>query len=459
MRFTMISIGSTGDVKPYVLLGRELQRRGHDVSICAFSEFETLVKKNGMRFCPLSGNARELMSSIMKPGTKGMGYLKQVRDTFRDIIDPFLRDLLTACEGAEVIVATYFGNVIQSIAEQRGVPFIKTHYYPMDPNDNTPISSAPGLRAGKVWYRASYSLAYLLISTLEVYYLTNWRKAQGMPPRKLESTPCNDINGHRVPVLYAMSPLLMPRPLDWDEHIHMTGFWLDETDSDFQPAPDLQAFLEAGSKPVYIGFGSMTSGDMGATLAIVQNAVRLSGVRAIIALGWGDAQLPQQENVYILQGYVPHDWLFTQVSAVVHHGGAGTTAAGLCAGCPTLVIPFGGDQSFWAMRVRMMGLGPTPINRERLTAARLAKGLQKLTGVKSYRIAAEEMGMRLRTEDGVRTAADLVETEVQRWLTEEPQPLAGKRIAHRIKLRGETLHRRPAGNRDVRHIRKKRKAK
>ena len=451
MRFTMVCIGSTGDVKPYVLLGRELQARGHDVAICAFTEFEELILANGMRFYPLSGDARELMRSIMKPGVKGVTYLKQVLDTFRTIIDPFLCDLQAACADAEVIVATYFGNIIQSIAEQRDVPFIKTHYYPMDPNDNTPISSAPGLRAGKVWYRASYSLAYLLISTLERYYLTDWRKTQGMPPRKLESAPCNLMNGHPVPVLYAMSPLLLPRPVDWDEHIHMTGFWLDEDTNDYQPSPELEAFLNAGEKPVYIGFGSMTSGDVGETLAIVQEAIRMSGIRAVIATGWGGGAPTPQENVFVVEGYVPHDWLFSHVSAVVHHGGAGTTAAGLCAGCPTLVIPFGGDQPFWAMRVRMMGLGPTPISREKLTAPKLARALRNLTTVKSYRIAAAELGDRLRTEHGVITAANLVEKEIRRWLTEEPQPEPTIPFSRRSKARHSPSRRTKSPVRAARH--------
>lgn len=420
----MICIGSTGDVRPYVLLGNELQRRGHDVAICAFAEFEALVLENHMRFYPLSGDAREFMRSIMKPGTKGVTYLKRILESFREIIDPFLSDLQNACADAEVIVATYFGNIIQSIAEQRGVPFIKTHYYPMDPNDTTPISSAPGLRAGKAWNRASYRLAYLIISTLEVYYLTDWRKAQGMRPRRLESSPCNRVNGHTVPVLYAMSPLLMPRPRDWDESIHMTGFWLDNKPCDYTPSPALAAFLAAEPKPVYIGFGSMTSGDMGATLRIVLEAVRRSGVRAVLATGWGEVGSIRQENVFVIEGYVPHDWLFEHVSAVVHHGGAGTTASGLCAGCPTLVIPFGGDQPFWAMRVRMMGLGPKPISRDKLLAPRLTRALKNLTTVPSYRVAARELGERLRTENGVCRAADLIESEVAAWLADENHPEA-----------------------------------
>ena len=212
MRLTMICIGSTGDVKPYVLLGKELQARGHRVSICAFSDFEKMITDAGMRYFPLSGDAKEFMASIMKPGAKGALYLKQIRDSLHRIIGPFIEGMQTACEDAEAVVATYFGNIIQDIAGRRGVPFIQTHYYPMDSNTLTPISSAPGQRAGKVWYKASYKIAYMLISLLEQYYLTDWRKEQGMPPRKVETTPRNMLGGHRVPVLYAMSPLLMPRP-------------------------------------------------------------------------------------------------------------------------------------------------------------------------------------------------------------------------------------------------------
>ncbi len=422
MRYTMICIGTTGDVQPYVLLGRELNKRGHDVAVCAFCEFEALVRENGLRFFPLSGDAREFITGIMKPGTKGVSYLKQILVIFREIIDPFLDDLQSACADAEVIVATYFGNVIQSIAEQRHVPFIKTHYFPMDPNRETPISSAPGLRAGKAWNLISYRLAYLIVSTLEQHFLTDWRKQEGMPRRRLESTPCNMLNGHRVPVLYAMSPLLLPRPTDWDEHIYMTGFWLPERLDQFTPSPALKAFLAVKPKPVYIGFGSMTSGDMAEMREIVLKAVHLSGVRAVLSSGWGGVQTAGDENVFVIDGYVSHDWLFARVSAVVHHGGAGTTAAGLCAGKPTMVIPFGGDQPFWALRVRMLGLGPKPIRREKLTANKLAKALTNLTTIPGYRIAAERVGRQLRAENGVLTAADIIENEAAFWLSQEDAP-------------------------------------
>ncbi|MBE5800679.1 MAG: glycosyltransferase family 1 protein [Clostridiales bacterium] len=422
MRITMICIGSTGDVRPYIVLGRELKRRGHDVKIAAFDTFQEAVEKEGMRFQAVSGDVKEFMASIMKPGVNGVTLLKQVRDTLADIIDPFLADLEAACDDAEAIIATFFGQIVQSIAEVRHVPFIQTHYFPMDRNRATPIASAPGQRAGQAWNKATYPVGYLLISLLEKYYLSDWRKAHGMQPRKLLAKPSYHLNGHVVPVLYAMSPLLMPRPVDWGANIHMTGFWLDDQSAqDYQPDPELQAFLDAGEPPVYIGFGSMVSGDMGETLKIVLDAVARSGVRVVLAKGWGVEETDvavDMPNVF-MTGFVPHDWLFDRVSAVVHHGGAGTTAAGILAGKPTLVIPFGGDQPFWGNRVRMLGVGPKPIPRDHLTARRLSRALTRLVSTKSYQVAAKELGRRLRMEDGDVIAVDMIEHELRKWLRQE----------------------------------------
>lgn len=418
MRYTLICIGSMGDVRPYLLLGRELVARGHEVSMCAFTNFQSLIESEGMRYLPLSGDARDFMAHIMKPSAVGIGYLKEVRDSLKSIIGPFLIDLEAACQGAEAIVSTYFGGIVPSIAEVRHVPYIQTHYFPMDRNDLTPIASAPGLRAGKAWNKMSYKLGYLLVNLLEVYYLDDWRRAHGMTPRKIEGEPIREINGHRIPSLYAMSPLLMPRPLAWDENIHMTGFWVDEQVTPYEPSKELQDFLADGEKPVYIGFGSMNSGDMAETLRIVLESIRQSGIRAILAKGWGGAEIPPQENVFVAD-FIPHDWLFDRVAAVVHHGGAGTTAAGLLAGKPTLVIPFGGDQPFWAMRVRMLGVGPKPIRRDKLTVKALSKALGQLMTVKSYRVAARELGERLRMENGVKIAANIIEHDVNQWLSED----------------------------------------
>lgn len=419
MRITMITVGSTGDVRPYIVLGRELRRRGHEVTIVAFSDFEESVRREGLGFRGLSGDVREFMASIMKPGVTGVAYLNQVRNSLKDVIAPFMRDLEAATEDSECIIGTFFGQVIRSLAEMRRLPFIQTQYYLMDRNANAPIASAPGQRIGKIWNFTSYNLGYLLISTMEKYYLDDWRKEHGLPPRKLEQTPDYEMNGHTIPVLYAVSPLVMPRPADWEANIHMTGFWLQDEPGEFTPDPELEAFLSDGEKPVYVGFGSMVSGDMDETLRIVLDALKDSGVRAVLSKGWGgEENLTLPDNVY-QAGFVPHDWLFRRVKAVVHHGGAGTLAAGLTAGLPTLVIPFGGDQPFWGDRVRALGVGPRPIPRERLTVKKLSRALTELVTEKRYQVAARELGARMVNEDGAVNAANIIEHELRKYLRAE----------------------------------------
>lgn len=413
----MISIGSTGDVRPYLLLGRELQRRGHEVTLCAFSAFEELAKSAGFRFMPLSGDVHMMIEHMMN-GSQPLATINKLRLMLKPILKPFLSDLISACEGAQVIIGTYFGAVLPSIAEKYGVPFIQTHYYPMDMNDSVPIASAPGLRAGRMWNRMTYRVGNLIISSVEIYYLTQWRQEQGMSPRKLSDKPIYHIGGHSVPIIYAMSPLLLPRPSEWDENIHMSGFWLDNDLCDYTPPESLSRFLQSGEKPIYIGFGSMVKGDMGKTLHIVLEALRRTGLRAVISKGWGVDDVPLSENVYVAD-YIPHDWLFEKVSAVVHHGGAGTTAAGVLAGKPTLIIPFGGDQPFWALRVYKQGIGPAPIRREALTVRRLVGALRELTDTKRYVVAAQELSLRLRQENGTVNAADTIEQEVDKWIRQQ----------------------------------------
>ncbi|MBQ7849586.1 MAG: glycosyltransferase family 1 protein, partial [Clostridia bacterium] len=250
-------------------------------------------------------------------------------------------------------------------------------------------------------------------------YLTDWRKEHGLDTRCLRTRPDYSCNGHRIPAIYATSPLLMPRPDNWDEHIHMSGFWWEPYELPYEPSEDLKAFLSAGEKPVYIGFGSMVSGDMDETFRIVREAVELSGVRAVIASGWAAEKHPVNTERIHYVDFVPHDWLFTQVGAAVHHGGAGTTASSLRAGLPTLIVPFGGDQPFWGARVHAAQCGPKPVPRDSMTAEQLAAGLRELTQNALYREKAAAIGEGMRREHGVQNAADIIEREIAAWLAED----------------------------------------
>lgn len=420
MKISLVTIGSTGDVRPYVLLGKELKRRGHEIKIGAFSMFEDMVRDAGLDFYPLSGDVVKLMGNIMKPGVNGINYLPQVEKALKEVAPVLLHDLMKACEGADAMCCTFFGSLYYSIAEKYNIPCIQTHYFPMDGNSVTPISSAPGQHWGRAWNWATYRMGYFLISLLEKKYLTAWRAENGMEQRKISTAPSYHIHGRQIPVIYAISPLVMPRPRQWGEHIHMSGFWWDTEPVDYTPPQDLQDFLAKGEKPIYIGFGSMVSGNMNKTFTTVIRAIRAANVRAIVSMGWGgDKHRMRSDDQIYFADYVPHDWLFDNVRAVVHHGGAGTTAAGLRAGLPTLVVPFGGDQPFWGERVRAIGCGPRPLRRDRMTVDRVTKALIDLTSRPSYAVAAKEVAERLRCETGVITAADLIEQEVAAWYAEK----------------------------------------
>lgn len=408
----MISVGSMGDVRPYILLGKELKTRGHEITIAAFSTFEALVKEEGLNFKPLSGSVEKYMSEIMKPGVNGFTFLKHLQYGLSDSINEMLWDMQKACEGAQGIIGTFFGTAMYSIAEKNHVPCIQTHYFPIDENKSMPISSAPGLNAGEIWNKSSYKIGHYLINSVEHKYLATWRQSQGMRERKIGTSLDNTINGKPVPTLYALSPSLVPRPKEWGEHIHMTGFWVEKKKPVYLADEELTAFLHRHPQAIYIGFGSMVSGDMGETLSIVLKTLVEAKIPAVLSKGWGGAEMDfgKYPNIHVAE-YVPHSWLFNRVSAVVHHGGVGTIAAGLMAGKPTLVIPFGGDQPFWGNQIYKMELGPKPLPRSKMTVEKFAQSLEELTSQPRYRANAQKVQEHILKEDGLKTAADIIERE------------------------------------------------
>jgi sterol 3beta-glucosyltransferase len=223
----------------------------------------------------------------------------------------------------------------------------------------------------------------------------------------------SEIDVSEVPILYGYSQYVLPIPADWGAQLHVTGYWF-LPDMDYQPPGELSAFLEQGPKPVYIGFGSMLDVEAARTTQIVLEALEMTGQRAILHGGWsklGAMDLPA--NVLRI-GDVPHSWLFPRVAAVVHHGGAGTTAAGLRAGVPAVIVPYFGDQPFWARVVHRMGASPTPIPRLKLSAGKLADALQEATRDQTIQKASSRLGTRIQAERGVQNAVELINQYLSR---------------------------------------------
>lgn len=225
-------------------------------------------------------------------------------------------------------------------------------------------------------------------------------RALGLDPISLIWAP-GMLSRLRIPYTYCWSPALIPKPKDWGQHISISGFYFLSLASTYTPAPELSEFLAAGPSPVYIGFGSIVVDDPDSMTKMIFEAVKKAGVRALVSKGWGglgadDMNIP--EGVFML-GNVPHDWLFKHVSCVVHHGGAGTTAAGIATGKPTVVVPFFGDQPFWGAMVARAGAGPQPIPYKLLTADKLADAIAEALKPETLQ-KAEELGAKIKEEKG-----------------------------------------------------------
>ena len=233
------------------------------------------------------------------------------------------------------------------------------------------------------------------------------KKILDLPPASFVASQASRSNG--FPMLYGFSPSVVPKPTDWGADDHVTGYWFLDSDDDWTPPQDLLNFLQAGPPPVYIGFGSMSSRKPAETTDLVLQALAKTQQRAILLSGWDGMQMTDLPASVCMVDSIPHAWLFARVAAVVHHGGAGTTAAGLRAGVPSIVIPFLGDQPFWGQRVHDLGVGPAPIPRSKLTVDRLAGAIQEAVTNTTMRQRAAELGSKIQAEDGIANAVAIIQ--------------------------------------------------
>jgi UDP:flavonoid glycosyltransferase YjiC (YdhE family) len=320
-----------------------------------------------------------------------------------------LADTWQACQESDVILHSFFGLFASKcIAERLNVPFYPALIWP-----DTPTYAfahhlcPPEFRLGRVYNRLTYTVIEQVFWRL-FRHLFNAVREEVLELPPVKKIPFPQIRKDRIPVLYGYSSSVLPRPQDWPDWVHVTGYWFLENHSHWLPPGDLVDFLKSGSKPVYIGFGSMSNHDPEHMTNTAIQALKLAKRRGVIVGGqYGRAEGNLPEEVYQIDE-IPHDWLFPQMDAVVHHGGAGTVAAGLRAGCPTIVIPFFGDQPFWGWCVYEAGAGPKPISRKKLTPELLADVITTVVNNKSMKQSAEAIGSRIREENGVERAVELI---------------------------------------------------
>ncbi|KAI1073424.1 glycosyltransferase family 28 domain-containing protein [Whalleya microplaca] len=432
-------VGSRGDVQPFIPIAQLLSKPpyGHRVRICTHPSFKDFVESKGLEFFSIGGDPEALMAYMVKnPGllpsreSFKAGEIRKRREEMAEIMDGAWRSCIEAGNGlgkkirasevntasdlfiADAIIANPPSMAHIHCAEKLNVPLHMVFTMPWSPT-HTFHHPLAAMQYGQTEAGMANYLSFMMMELLTWQGLGD--VINKFRTRTLQLDPISPLWGHqllsrlRVPFTYLWSESLIPKPQDWDSHVQIAGFSFLPQAASYTPPPDLAEFLANGSPPIYIGFGSIVVDNPQALTALIFEALRLANVRGIVSKGWGGiggGDVP--DNVYLV-GDCPHDWLFQHVSCVVHHGGAGTTAAGLAAGCPTVVVPFFGDQAFWGQMIARAGAGPNPVPFTKMTAESLAESI-RFALRPEVQTAAKEVAGQIAGEDGASDAAkDILE--------------------------------------------------
>ncbi|NJP93734.1 glycosyltransferase family 1 protein [Nonomuraea sp. FMUSA5-5] len=428
MRVAVLAFGSRGDTQPCAALAAELAARGHAVTLVAAARYAWLAERadrhawpagradrpahprlaggagrsSGVAFVGLSVDPVAVVESEEGRRWLRSGPLGFVRG-FRTVVEPMAARLVqevdAACAGAELVLAPALGAFGRHLHDRYGIPYRILQFQPSEPTREFPNPLVPLTTLGPLGNRASYAVVERL-GWLVLGRMVNRLRSGVLGLGPLRGSPFVADRRARVPVLCGVSPLVVPRPADWPEQVHMTGYWRLPGAAE-RACGEIEDFLESGPAPVFVGFGSMVPDEPERLAAEVAGALRRARVRGVVQ------GLPVEEGDDLrVVGEVPHEWLFPRMAAVVHHGGAGTTGTALAAGVPNVVCPFFSDQPFWGRRVAALGVGPPPLPVTRLTRDELAA---RLIDTSEYRENAVRLGRLLRVEHGVKNAVDLID--------------------------------------------------
>ncbi|ORY84459.1 hypothetical protein BCR37DRAFT_267731 [Protomyces lactucae-debilis] len=454
LRFTCLTIGSRGDVQPYVALCKGLIADGQKAKIATHEEFRDFVESHGIEFEPIDGNPAELMAICVEHGMFTYSFLKEATSKFRGWIDDLLKSSWKACQNTDVLIESPSAMGGIHIAEALGIPYFRAFTMPWSKTRVYPQAFAvPSSEKGGAYNTFTYSAFDTLFWKGISGQVNRWRKKS----LNLSSTSFDKLAQHKVPFLYNFSPSVVPPAMDWPEWIKVTGYWFlegsDDKDNKKWEAPqDVADFIKKArsdkKKLVYIGFGSIVVSDPKALTKAVVEAVKKSGVRCILSKGWSDRgskkddddeeedertekekeeekrKQKEEENKefgdsILSVDSIPHDWLFPQLDCACHHGGAGSLGASLRAGIPTIVKPFFGDQYFFGGRVQDLGVGQC---LKKLTAKSLSEALKFCTTDELTIQKADKIGEQIRSERGVDNAIENIyrDMEYARSLIKDP---------------------------------------
>ena len=403
---TILCSGSRGDIQPYIALAQQLRKLGKDVRIAAGQSFKSFVEGYGIGFYPLSADFKtiELDPRLLKDAQSSDNPLKMLLtfNKMKKYAVMMTDEMYSACEDSELVVYHPGCTVGYFAAEKLGVPSIMASPFPM--HKTREIASVIAYGRFPLPNKFTYTLLQAMLWTAsKTGVAALWKDKFGRLPDRFGSP--YERTDSRHPAVISCSNHVFPRPSDWNENIHQLGYWFVEESDEYSPPKALEQFLNAGEKPVYIGFGSVFHDDEKEHFVkLIIEALRISGKRGIIS-GMGQiSNLP--ESVFAVDS-VPHTWLFPRCAAVCHHGGAGTSAAGFAAGVPSIIIPFSNDQFAWAHRAYDMGVGSYPIPKNKLTDDNLADAI-RFTASEAIQSEAAKLGKNVAKENGAADCARII---------------------------------------------------
>lgn len=421
MRILLMTLGSRGDVQPFIALGQGLKARGHDVALSTARNFTDMIEDAGLRPMPVSVDMQAVLEdTVLSEGMRSWRGLIKAWRMSQELMTQQLNDVWQAAQAEQPDAIIYHPKAVSAAHSAKAVGAVAMPAYLQPAYTLTGAFLNPIFQAGpfgpggglftKPLNRLFLGLTRLGYSSL----LKRWRSENDDVPRgTLNVLLGYHPDGKPVPRLHAYSPHLVPRPADFAPEEHITGYWFLESADDWQPPADLAAFLDAGLPPVYVGFGSMPSEDAAEMTRMIVAGLDRAGVRGVIGTGWKGLDAVEVPEGHFALEAAPHGWLFPRCAAVVHHGGAGTTHEGLRWGRPSVICPVFGDQPFWGNQVAAAGAGPKPVRQKKLTPRRLARQVRRALTSTTVQ-DAEDIGGVIRAERGVGQAVSLIEETVAR---------------------------------------------
>jgi UDP:flavonoid glycosyltransferase YjiC (YdhE family) len=411
MTISIVALGSRGDIQPYIALGHGLVKAGHKVRMATFGAFEKMARDHGLDFYQVPGDTETLLKMAFDNGfdqpANILNQMKALRESYATLSEDYVRAFRDPIfEDSQVILNQLPGSLFgDAIAEKYCIPHLAVSVIPLQPTRHFPLVLLTSRNLGGFLNRASYEVASLALKRLFGAASHQLRKALNLPSRPMRaSVP--------LPVINGFSPRVIPIPPDWGSHVHTTSWWTLPI-GDWSPPDDLAAFLNAGEPPVFIGFGSMIAKDPAGVTRLLIESVQKTGMRAVLSRGWaqlGSDDLPAHIHAV---DYAPYEWLFPRTAAIVHHGGSGTTGAALRSGVPSMVVPFLADQPYWGKRTAALKAGLPPLPFKSLTASSLAQSISVLTSDPALKQNAAALGAKLRAEDGIGMAINVIERYLQ----------------------------------------------